>query len=508
MFAGDADCRFRRALESVLALANPSAEELAHTDLEKPIEDWPDIDNFCTRLISVYSNVLDVTVEGEESDYLLWSGIGVTQTYADPLITPDAEHLCIAILAIEGAASDIASANWDGLIEKAISELSTESSLAVFVRAEDTRGIQQSPKLYKFHGCAIKAKDDELNYRHKLVAQKSQISGWATRPENAVIANRLIDIATTKRTLMMGLSAQDSNIQGIFVQSQNRMAWPWPSLDLAYVFSENALGNEQLGLLKNVYPTAYTPINRTAIYQESLIQAYAKPLLVALVLHVLSSKICALATQAPGLLNIKGRDEINQGITTLRDFISERVETLGHEPFIRELIAQSERSLQLYREGNEPPTGSKLYKPLSNSNVQVTLRDVNLPANGLRELGVGIGLIGLGLRDRHWTIDSSDRNDSKSGALSIKAATSKVQVFFASTPYVAVLLKTNGHIADDDNAVVIHSLGLQPISTRSPRSVLGRTGKPKLRHISVADLMNTTSDAALLFERFREETTL
>ena len=99
-------------------------------------------------------------------------------TYANPSTTPDAEHLCIALLVAEGVASDIASANWDGLLEKAVSELGNGAALTVIVRPEDTRGAQARSRLYKFHGCAVRARDDAPNYRNKLVARHQQINRW------------------------------------------------------------------------------------------------------------------------------------------------------------------------------------------------------------------------------------------------------------------------------------------------------------------------------------------
>lgn len=43
---GDADCRFRRALNFVLLLATPSADEIARTYLEMPIDTWSDLELF------------------------------------------------------------------------------------------------------------------------------------------------------------------------------------------------------------------------------------------------------------------------------------------------------------------------------------------------------------------------------------------------------------------------------------------------------------------------------
>ena len=67
--------------------------------------------------------MLDIPVPGEGPDFLLWEALGVVATYADPTVEPDSEHLCIAGLIAEGAALTIVSANWDGLIEKAVAEL-------------------------------------------------------------------------------------------------------------------------------------------------------------------------------------------------------------------------------------------------------------------------------------------------------------------------------------------------------------------------------------------------
>jgi hypothetical protein len=54
---------------------------------------------------------------------VLWNGVNITATFADQALEPDVEHICIAILILEGVASEIASANWDGLVEKAVERL-------------------------------------------------------------------------------------------------------------------------------------------------------------------------------------------------------------------------------------------------------------------------------------------------------------------------------------------------------------------------------------------------
>lgn len=505
---GDANCRFRTGLQEILAIAQMSPVESAHTDLDRPIEEWPDREQFVGRLCGSYAKMLDVPIDDEEPDYLLWAGVNVPATFANALTTPDAEHLCIAMLAMEGTASDIASANWDGLIEKAMKELCSSETLTVCVKGQDMRGPVASTMLYKYHGCAVLARDDEPNYRPRLVARQSQISGWATKAENLAIVNRLTDIASTKRTLMIGLSAQDANIQALFAKAQGNMEWPWPSTDLAYVFSEDALGIDQKGLLQNVYPAAFSAATRGAIYSEARIQAFAKPLLVALVLHVLSTKIAALAEKSPGVLDAAGRQEIHDGILEVRNAVSEFAEGHGHEQFVRELVAQSERTLTLFREGCTPPLGSLEYQPVSCMTVAATLADVGVASSGIREMGVGIGLLGIGLNKNHWTLKPADRTSLTSGALRVATSTGEVSLFFAANANVALRLLNNGNIDDDENTVVIHSLEIVPSLTRSPRSSHGRTGKSSLREVSISNLMSSANDATTLLERFREDTAL
>ncbi|WP_229007344.1 SIR2 family protein [Methylophilus sp. Leaf408] len=505
---GDANCRFRIALTEIIGYTHPTAQEIERNNLDQPIENWPDLEPFSQRLVTNYARMLDVLVDQEAADFLVWAGIDVASTYANPSTRPDAEHLCLALLVSEGVASSIASANWDDLVEKAVSELSNGTALSVVVRPEDLRGNQQRTHLYKFHGCALKASQDEANYRVRLVARKSQIDAWTAVPENRVILNQLVLLATTKRTLMIGLSAQDSNIQGVFAQAETSMPWPWPSTDLAYVFSANSLNPDHAGLLKNVYRENYSVENRSAINEEALIKAYGKPLLTALVLNVLCLKLSALASTCPGAIDPAGRSEIEKGIFVVRDTLSQVVEGLGHEPFIRELIAQSERVLSLFHKGKAPAQESHFYYPLSTDPVNITVNHPHIGMSGLRELGVAVGLIGMGLSENNWNLKPSDRTDPKSGALGIVTKTHSANLFFAANVHAALCLHNNEHVTTGDNAVIVHSLDIPPAMSRSPRGAPGRTGRATLREVSINELMEESTNVTSLFERFREETAL
>jgi hypothetical protein len=460
-------------------------------------------------LIFNYAKLLNVAVEGEEPDFFLWEAVDVRDSFANPASTPDAEHLCIAILAIEGVASDIASANWDGLIEIATRELAGDLPIVtVYVRAEDLRLPASRSRLFKFHGCAIRARDDEATYRPLLIARHPQIHGWVEDPANAAIVGRLVSLIVSKPTLTVGLSAQDANILNIFNRAHAQLAWNWPGDRPAYVFAENDLGADQKGLLECVYKDAFTAATRTPIRQSALIQAFAKPLLIALVLYVWYAKLCALVGIAPSpTLDPAARDQLASGLKTLRDLVATRVEP-DHVGFVRTFIEHTGRALSLFQQGNAL-TGGYLYRPLSGTPVQQIGAEPALPQSGLRELAVALALFGNGVENGTWSVASADPADPTTGAFSVLGGSVPAKVFFAANSHAALRLHTNGYVSDDaEDVIVVHSLDVPPTMARSPSGPLGRPGRARARAISISELLDGPGDAADLLQRFREEVAL
>jgi SIR2-like domain len=501
---GDPACRFKKALSAVLQLAQLSEEESSRIDFSQPFNDWRDSKAITGRLISKYATLLDTEVKGEPADYLLWEAVGVVSTFADPRAESDVEHLCIAILILEGVASDIASANWDGLIEGAVDSLAPEHpALVVCVRSEDLRQPDLKARLFKFHGCAVKAGADEATYRPYLTGRQSQISSWRTRPENAPMAYRLIELVTVKPTLMMGLSGQDSNIQALFAEAESRMKWPWPGERPSYVFSEDEIGTDQKSILRNVYREAYTPDTSDAISESAVIRAYAKPLLIALVLHVICSKLKKLIELAPGGLGPSDQQRLHQGVLTLRDMVAA---TIGADKmaFIRSFIEQSGRAITMFREGRAPTT-PRSYNPIIPMPVQQIAGDTSLSASGLREAAVAAGILGLGVSAGDWTLNGEDAADPEAGMIRINGVASSAKVFFVINSYSAVWLQHNGHVADAGGTILIHSHEKTPAMQRSPRGAPGRTGRSGLREVSISALLNDATNVDELMQRFREE---
>ncbi|HEY8333777.1 MAG TPA: SIR2 family protein [Tardiphaga sp.] len=499
------DCRFRKALNAVVTLAGPSPEEWGRADYRRTPTSWPDLDAFATRLVNNYARMLNVTVDGEEADYILWDVLSAANVYANRTVEPDAEHLCLAALAVEGVASEMPTANWDCLIERAFQQVAgVQPVLRVVVAPNDVRSNRQRANLYKFHGCARAALDDEPNFRRLLVARSSQINGWAA--QNPVMAQHLITFIVTRPTLMLGLSAQDSNIQGLFAAAQVTMAWPWPYHPPAYAFSENSLGADQEALLQNVYHHDYTPANRPLMEEEALVQAYAKPLLLSLFLYVVTAKLKALVAVALPDLTEADRDKLHAGLVHARNVIADGVAPTS--TMVAELLQQCGRTMTMLRDGSLPEPRSGVYAPITTEPLHRMPADVSLAGSGLCQFAIASGLVGLGLARGLWEANQADVTHSSSGSFILTGRSGPAKIYFAANARAAIRLGTNGLIADNDDAVIIHSHVNPPAMPRYPRRAPGRTGLATVREVSIEDLVADGADVDDLLARFRNKVAL
>jgi hypothetical protein len=320
-------CPYRSALEQALAMAKLRKEELERADLAVSPSGWPDLEAVVEGLVSSYSDFLAIQVDGKEIDYLVWELIDVRETFGSPA-DPDCEHLCIAILIMEGALRELVSANWDGLVEKAVVELAgdTKDHLKVVVLPADLPGPDPDAVLLKVHGCAVLATDDPDAYREAIIARRSQITAWPDRPDLAAINTRMKALATRFRTLVIGLSIQDENLQQLISQAAAELLREWPIDPPAEVFADEELGPDQINVLKIVYGERTFAANAADITSRSLVRAFGKPFLTALVIFVLRTKLGAYLTCAEiPSLGQSDRDELDHGSTTWRLVLGQRL---------------------------------------------------------------------------------------------------------------------------------------------------------------------------------------
>lgn len=351
-----ADGSFRKALEKVLAMAAPSAEEKAAIDLSQPAVDWPCLPNLLSRLWKQYADVLSVEVGTESLDYLLWDGLDFANTFSGQ--DADAEHLAIGMLALEGVIIELATANWDGLLEAAMRELGhPETFYRITVTGEDLRGPAAAAVLYKFHGCALRAIAQEDDYRPLLVARAAQITGWMSNATFKIVRDQLEALAQRSRTLMIGMSAQDKNIRHLFGKVGAHTGWNWTDRHTPIVFSAQELGTDQKDVLNIAYGKAYEQ-NRVAICEAACLPAYGKPLLLGLLLTVLAAKLQTLASDvnAPAL-DAAALSAIDSGIKRLRDRVAEagNVDRLGLAKAVAACLARARYQL----ENGTSPAGSR-----------------------------------------------------------------------------------------------------------------------------------------------------
>jgi SIR2-like domain len=501
----DEACEHHKALKGAIKLADLGEPMLSEVDLTRAVGEWANLQQILKKLVGSYSQLLDLRVHGKKEDYLVWDGVDIPGTYGKPL-EPGSEHLCLAILALEGAIHDVPSANWDGLIEIAVRQLAEhpDQALEVVVLSSDFQDPSGSPRLLKFHGCAVLAVQDEERYRPTLIGTSSRITGWTEAAESKVMCSALTQLATEQRTLMIGLSAQDVDIQNVFTKAKGQMSWTWPTASPAYAFAEQEIGLMQKNLLKVVYREHYEAHGKE-IEEAALIPAYAEPLLTALVLDLLTSKLNAYITvaDAPGIL-VEDRGTLTDGIRHIRDEVAEQCEGDRLES-LRLVIQAQGRSLGMFRTGKEPPADDTTYLPLSGTPVARIPTEPGLTPGGMPELASALGVLGRGDAAGMWSLRVEPSTSANPGAFTVTSGTgTDVAIHFAANNGAAVKQEALESVrAAPEKTIMIHST--QPVgsSARNPRVTYGRTGHAAIRHVDMEDLLSRCSSTEELEQRFR-----
>lgn len=498
----DADCAFRKGLEEALELGDLTPTERASIDVSSPTHSWPIGDRLSDKLVWKYADLLDIRIPGEPDDFLLWAAVDVRATYP-PSARPDCEHLCIALLAIEGVIPMLASANWDGLLEAAVHELAEAPGdiMQVIVRAIDFRDDSARSTLLKFHGCAVLAGADEATYRQLLIARTTQITAWIQNPDYALMRENLKQLAITKPALIIGLSIQDINIQQIFTHAQFTMPWIWPSSTPAAVFSGQNLGPGHINILKQVYPQTYTA-SQADIADQSLIPAYAKPLLVALMIRMLCSKLAVLARMTDGA-SLPDADwtHLLAGLRTLRDALVENAH-IDYLAFVRRFAMDVGEAVHRFQRGR--PATTPHYRSLTAHPGNRLTSEPALATSGAPEFASALALIGLGQQRGLWSVKIGPTAAGSAGSIRIDSASGEAAVFFAANGPAEIQLGISGLLdTSAPDAIVIQSTDAMTATLRSPRGAPGRTGSVSARRIAMGDIMPGATSADGMLVDFR-----
>ncbi len=410
---------------------------------------------------------------------------------------------------LEGAVNEAISANWDGLIETALGEMTgdVDAVVRLVVLPAELRDPERPLTLLKFHGCAVRATREPSKYRGAIVATRPQITTWNTSADTKVIRARMVSLATTKPTFMIGLSAQDENIQRVFAEAKADMQWSWPTDPPAHVFAGDALGNDHVNLLRVVYGDDYDA-NADEIIDRALIPAYSKALLTALAIFVIGEKLRAYLTEVDAPLPDANREELANGIGALCHRMSNLAEP-DRLAFIRSAMVGVRRALSLFRYGAEPSPASGSYTPLSSFPADRVKHDPALTTSGLRELAAALALLGRGEAEGIWSLGIGPVASGASGALTVTSGGSNTAVFFAANGRAAVQLHAAGLIdSGASDVVIVHSTEPVAPSVRSSRGRFGRAGRPTVREVDMSGLLGSSNDLAALRDGFRQAAAL
>lgn len=489
-----------RGLDAILRMANLSEVARAAIDLNRPATEWAGLDALIDTLWKQYSSVLATEIDGETADHLLWDGVDFPNTFAAQ--EPDLEHYAVAILALEGVVTDVATPNWDGLIEGALSRLGWgEEAFRITVTGEDLREpARAQATLYKFHGCALRAIADEAGYRSRLVARKGQINRWTATDDFRIVREQLEALIQRQRTLMIGLSAQDANIQRLFADVGARRGWKWDDSPTPIVIAAETLGEDQKAVLEAAYGDDYDP-NRAPIAEAARLRAFAKPLFSALVLKVLGEKLKVLASDiAAAHLDDDARARLGEGIDHLRD-LAAIAGNWDRRALMASVIGAVSRTRSQLSDGKSP-AGAIKYYPLDEQPANRMKGKQALAATGQREAAAALGLIGLDARDEGWRLTVGDHTDASTSAVGILVGAGQVKVFLAANDdAIGDLISEGVYDPGDPDTIVICSRKIADAQQRSP-SGRYRDGSLGARYISLGPMLSEAQNLDDLRDAF------
>lgn len=508
---------FGDALGDILRNSGVSDAEIQQANFQSEVDTWPCRDHLIAALTAKYSLMLDTTVAGYPPDYLVWNAVDVSSTYGPRQAQPDIEHVCIALLVLEGIIHSIFSANWDCLIEEAMAGITAqpENRLPVLLMAQDLQIPLARPRLYKFHGCARRA-SESAEARAMLIGRQSQITSWPTNQAFNAMRTEILAAATSQRTLMIGMSAQDSNILNLFANASSNGGWSWPYEYPPFLFAGNSLTAHQETMLKVAFQSALQD-HAEEIYQDASIRVYAKALFVASVIFVLFRKLATAAEsiQAPAFAPTE-LDRLVSSLVDLRDATAALADS-ETSSFVQMLLIASTFGMAVFTGSFLSPaiidndlSSPFVYQPLSNSSLDPGGSDTTLQSDGRPELAGAIAVLAGGVARGIWKPTFTWPGESSSGVVNISAQSGPSRVFFVLDELVALRVTQSRPDLDftAGDVVVVHSRTLSPTNNRSPRSQIGRTGQRRARHVSMADLLLEATGLDDLTNRFRQAATV
>lgn len=440
-------------------------------------------------LRQVYSEILGVRVGNLPGDYLLMTAADLPNTYGAADLEPGIAHRLLAILIAEGVAREIASGNWDGLVEAAVVELTGLPGLVdVYVTAEDVREGNSFAQLAKFHGCAVRARTDPTRYADKIIATRAQISRFDNNAEFEHMRSALKERTTRYRSLILGLSIQDHDLLAVFTRAAENHPWPWESGHPAYVFAQPQIRGPQRDVLENGYGAEYDA-NHSDIVAGSAFGTYAEPLLAGLVLEVLTEKLLALLARQTAV-NALLEEDLARGVRRIGALLAASVGDDAHK-LLAFVTGQYAALVRQYL-GLDAKC---CYVPMVRApRTQIAL-DPTVTVTGVELLATALGLFGWGDLRRRWRLRIGPHQSS--GDLQfVERATRRVThlAIVRGAREADAVLSSEAWIADVDRMAILYMHERPQPAARSSASRLGRARRlPRRIETCWSDLTTYTT---------------
>lgn len=452
-------------------------------------------------LREAYSQVLGVRVGDLPSDYLLMTAADLPNVYGSDGLKPGTAHRLIAILVAEGVLKEIASGNWDGLVEASVQELTNDPGLLdVYVSPEDLRVGNSLAQIAKFHGCAVLTRKDHSRYASKIIATRTQISRFESDDSFKHMRDALQERTTKYRSLFLGLSVQDNDLLNVFTRAAVRHPWQWEETHPAYVFAQPRIKAPQRDVLENSYADEYDA-HHSEITASSAFGTYAEPLLAALVLEVLLHKLLALLARET-TLNTLLKDDLAQGVRRVAMLVAAGAG--NDENALLAFVTGPYAALVRQYLGLD---ANKKYVPLARGHQSQIMSEPMVPVTGADLLATAIGLLGWGDQQQRWwirggaaltygTFQVIERETSRSTQLAIVKGAREANAVLASATWVA----------GDERMAILYMYERPAAAVRSAGSRLGGgrrlSNRLEAHWCELSAYASTTDEIA---ERFQTE---
>lgn len=470
--ARNPNCPYRAVSRQIVSMTTFGGDP--DIDIAQDPSTWP-LDKrqaLLQQLENQYPDVFGIPLTVPGASSLAWNFLKLQEKYGDSAVLPDAEHRLLALLAVEGAVSEIITTNWDALIEHAHAALGCAPRLEIVACTQELNRSGEGVLVFKIHGCAERMRLDTVRYGPHMIITRTDINRWATLDFFLAFREQVRALLRSRPAIFVGLSGQDFNVQQQCITAAvGGVEYPFDPPRIAFTVTE--INAPQTAILCAVYGEKYA-LNAATVNETAKLPLYGKPLFGGLFVIVLLRKLDCLYRL--------GRDQfpfddlrglVEDGIRRLESFLTTRLDAVPDpEERWRTLAAELPRfvarMLSLFREQRVLGT-PEMYQPVDFRHPEAMAVDPNLASTNLHWLLLAGVLLEEGNRQGIWSLQLSSLETGEDGQFFATVGTHAVAIFLLNRSDVAQQrLELNGviHPGSGRNCLLVYPAGAVPIRVR------------------------------------------